>query len=68
MLATAAVAALLFARAFVRLRRRGRADHAGWGRAVLFASGLALMTIPLVSPLDAAGDNFLLSATCWSMS
>ncbi len=61
-LAAAAVAALLFARAFVRLRRRGRSDHADWGRAVLFASGLALMTLPLVSPLDAAGDRFLLSA------
>ncbi len=61
-LASAAVAALLFARAFVRLRRRGRSDRAGWGRAVLFACGLAVMTLPLVSPLDAAGDGYLLSA------
>ena len=61
-LAGAAVAAILFARAFLRLRRRGRSDHAGWGRAVLFACGLALVTLPLVSPLDAAGDDDLLSA------
>ncbi len=61
-LASAAVAAFLFARAFVRLRRRGRADHAGFGRAVLFACGLALLTLPLVSPLDAVADDYLLSA------
>ncbi len=61
-LAAAAIAGLLFARGFVRLRRRGRCDHAGWGRAVLFGCGLALMTLPLVSPLDAAADDFLLSA------
>lgn len=61
-LAAAAVATLLFARGFVRLRRRGRPDHAGWSRALLFGCGLALMALPLVSPLDAAGDDFLLSA------
>ncbi|HEX4518580.1 MAG TPA: cytochrome c oxidase assembly protein [Gaiellaceae bacterium] len=61
-LAAAAVAAVLFARGFIRLRRRGRRDHAGWSRALLFAAGLALMTLPLVSPLDAAADDFLLSA------
>jgi cytochrome c oxidase assembly factor CtaG len=44
-----------FGRAFVRLRRRGRSDHAGWGRAVLFAAGLALAVLPLVSPL--AGES-----------
>ena len=58
----AAVAAVLFAQAFVRLRRRGRTDHAGWDRAALFAGGLALAVLPLVSPLDAAGDHYLLSA------
>ena len=61
-LAGAATAALLFARAFIRLRRRGRTDHAGWSRAALFGCGLALVTLPLVSPLDAAGDEYLLSA------
>jgi len=60
-LALAALAALLFAQAFVRLRRRGRADHAGWGRAVLFLVGLCLAVLPLISPLDAVGDIYLLS-------
>jgi hypothetical protein len=40
-----------FGRAFVRLRRRGRHDHAGWDRAALFAGGMTLAVIPLVSPL-----------------
>ncbi len=61
-LAGVAVAAILFARAFIRLRRRGRSDHASWGRAALFGTGLALLTLALVSPLDAAGDEDLLSA------
>jgi putative membrane protein len=60
-LGAAFVALLRFAQAFVRLRRRGRHDHAGWDRAALFAGGLALVTLPLVSPLDAAGDDYLLS-------
>ncbi len=60
--ALAAVAALCFARGFVRLRRRGRKDHAPWSRAVLFALGLALIVIPLVSPLDDLADRYLLSA------
>jgi len=61
-LAAATVAAVLFAQAFVRLRRRGRSDHAPWTRPFLFAAGLALAVLPLVSPLDAAGDQYLLSA------
>jgi putative membrane protein len=61
-LASAAVAAFLFASAFVRLRRRGRADHTGFGRAVLFGCGLALLILPLLSPLDAVADDYLLSA------
>ena len=61
-LAGAALAALLFAQAFVRMRRRGRSDYADWKRAALFAAGLALLMLPLVSPLDAAGDDYLLSA------
>jgi cytochrome c oxidase assembly factor CtaG len=43
-----------FARAFVRLRRRGRSDHASWARAALFATGLALGVAPLVTPLGGA--------------
>ena len=61
-LAIAALGTVLFVQAFVRLRRRGRADHAGWDRPALFAAGLALGVLPLVSPLDAAGDHYLLSA------
>ncbi|HEY3921021.1 MAG TPA: cytochrome c oxidase assembly protein [Gaiellaceae bacterium] len=58
----AAVAALRFAQGFVRLRRRGRQDHADWTRPVLFTAGLALAVLPLVSPLDRAGDEYLISA------
>src|SRR5215218_11031906 len=57
----AVVAAVLFAQAFVRLRGR-RPDHAPWSRAALFAAGLALVVLPLVSPLDHIGDEELLSA------
>jgi putative membrane protein len=54
------LALVLFAQAFVRLRRR-RLDHAPWSRAVLFAAGLTLLVVPLVSPLDHVGDEELLS-------
>jgi putative membrane protein len=57
----AALALVLFVQAFVRLRRR-RAEHAPWTRALLFAAGLALLVLPLVSPLDHVGDEELLSA------
>ena len=52
----------LFTQAFVRLRLRGRADHAGWRRALLFVIAVAIGTLALVSPLDAAGEQYLLSA------
>jgi putative membrane protein len=55
------LALVLFAQAFVRLRRR-RPDHAPWSRALLFAAGLTLLVVPLVSPLDQVGDEELLSA------
>ncbi|HSB38249.1 MAG TPA: cytochrome c oxidase assembly protein [Gaiellaceae bacterium] len=57
----AALAAVLFVQAFLRLRRR-KADHAPWSRAALFSAGLALVVLPLVSPLDHWGDEQLLSA------
>jgi cytochrome c oxidase assembly factor CtaG len=57
----AAVALLLFVQGFVRLRRRGRGDHAGWCRAALFLLAVAIGTLALVSPLDAVGDSYLLS-------
>src|SRR5262245_2748038 len=61
-IALAAVAAACFARGFVRLRRRGRSDHAPWTRVALFATGFELLLLPLLSPLDLLGDRYLLSA------
>jgi putative membrane protein len=58
----AAVAALLFLQAVVRLRRRGRADLAGWDRIALFAAGLGVTVFALVGPLDRVADDKLLSA------
>jgi putative membrane protein len=58
----AVVAALLFAQAVVRLRRRGRADLAGWDRVALFTAGLAATLFALVGPLDRIADEKLLSA------
>ena len=55
----AGVALLLFA-AFLRLRRRGRADHAR-SRPVLFLLAVAIGTLALVSPLDEVGDSYLMS-------
>lgn len=58
----AAVGALLFAQAVVRLRRRGRADLAGGDRVALFAVGLGVTLFALIGPLDDLADNKLLSA------
>ena len=58
----ATVAALLFLQAVARLRRRGRADLAGWDRIALFAVGLGLSVFALVGPLDRIADDKLLSA------
>src|SRR2546421_3736947 len=58
----AAVALALFVRGFLRLRRHGGARHADGWRVLLIVLALALATLPLVSPLDQAGDEYLLSA------
>jgi cytochrome c oxidase assembly factor CtaG len=58
-LGAGALALWRFWHGFLRLRRRGRHDHAGWDRALLFTAGLALATLPLVSPLDAEADRLL---------
>jgi putative membrane protein len=58
----AAVAALFFAQAVVRLRRRGRSDLAGWDRIALFAAGLGVSLFAVVGPLDRLADDKLLSA------
>ena len=42
--------------------RRRRPDHAPWTRAVLVGAALALLALPLDSPLDGLGDEELLSA------
>jgi cytochrome c oxidase assembly factor CtaG len=52
---------MLFLRGFLRLRRLGRTDHAGWSRLALFLLALTLGTLALVSPLDQVGDSYLLS-------
>jgi putative membrane protein len=57
--ALAVVAALLFGQGIVRLRRRGRADLAGWDRVGLFGLGLALTVVALVGPLERAADDHL---------
>jgi len=57
----AGVVLALFVQAFVRLRLRGRADHADWSRPLLFVLAVAVGTLPLVSPLDEIGDSYLLS-------
>ena len=56
-----AVALALFAQGFVRLRRRGRRDHASWARAWLFLAGIAVALAALMSPLDAVGEQYLAS-------
>ena len=56
------LAVSMFVHAVVRLRRRGRVDLAGPDRMALFAAGLALVVLPLVSPLDGVADRYLLSA------
>ena len=57
----AAAALCLFAQGFARLRRRSP-EHAGAGRAVLFAIAVLVATLPVVSPLDTVADDYLLSA------
>src|SRR2546423_2873583 len=57
----AGVVLALFAQAFVRLRRRERADPADWSLPLLLLVAVALGTLPLVSPLDEVGDSYLLS-------
>jgi cytochrome c oxidase assembly factor CtaG len=58
-LVPAGIVVALFVQAFVRLRTRGRTDHAGWGRAALFAAAVAVAVLALVSPIDSVGDDLL---------
>ena len=61
-LAGSALALVLFAQAWIRLRRRGRRDLAGYDRLALFVLAVVLGTLALVSPLDPIGEEYLLSA------
>ncbi len=61
-LAGAAVALAFFYRAFFRLRRRGRRDHAGWSRAALFTAAVVIAILALASPLDSIAEEYLVSA------
>jgi cytochrome c oxidase assembly factor CtaG len=56
----AVVALTLFAQAFLRLRARGRRDRAPVSRVLLFTLAVAILTLALVSPLDAIGEEYLL--------
>ncbi len=56
------LALALFCQGFVRLRRRGRTDHAGWDRAAIFVTAVLLVLLALDSPLDTVADDYLLSA------
>jgi putative membrane protein len=59
-LVPAALAVLLFAQGWLRLRRRGRADLADWKRAALFGSGLLVVLAGLLSPIHSIGEDHLL--------
>jgi cytochrome c oxidase assembly factor CtaG len=56
------LAMALYLRAFIRLRRRGRADRASLGRLALFSGGVTLAVLALISPIDPIGERYLLSA------
>jgi cytochrome c oxidase assembly factor CtaG len=58
-IATAALATAAFVHGFVRLRRRGRADLAGWDRAALFGMAVALWLFALSPQVDKLADQLL---------
>ena len=60
-LVLAAVAMAFFVHGWRRLRRR-RVELAPWSRVWLFASGILLVLLGLVSPLDAIAEQYLQSA------
>jgi putative membrane protein len=57
----AVLALVLYLRAWTRLRRRGRRDHASLGRLACFTGGVGLAVLALVSPVDPIGEQYLLS-------
>jgi hypothetical protein len=62
-LAAAALAAVVFAQACLPLRRRGRGDQAGLGRAALFASGLRVID-GRYAALAVMAERYLTLAVC----
>ena len=56
---SAAFATAAFVHGFARLRRRGRADLAGWDRAALFGIAVALWLFALSPPVDELADGLL---------
>jgi hypothetical protein len=58
----AAAGLALVARAFLRLRRRGRTDLASPGSGLLCLLGVAVITLALESSLDPIGEDYPLSA------
>jgi cytochrome c oxidase assembly factor CtaG len=61
-LALGALALLLYAQAFVRLRRRSGRTHATAVNASLYVAGVAISLLALVSPVDSVAEEQLLSA------
>ena len=58
----AALAVVLYVRAFARLRGRGRPEHARVGNLLLFVGGVAAGALAVVSPLDEVAEEKLLTA------
>ncbi|HZL54885.1 MAG TPA: cytochrome c oxidase assembly protein [Solirubrobacteraceae bacterium] len=54
------LACALFAQGWLRLRRRGRPDLASWTRMALFGTGIFVILMGLISPIDTIGENHLL--------
>lgn len=57
--AGAALAIAFFLQGWLRLRERGRPDLASWRRFALFMAGMAVVTLAIVSPIDAVGERYL---------
>lgn len=61
-LIVAAIAIAFFLQGWLRLRGRGRTDHAGWDRLALFLGGIVVVLLAVVSPLDPIAEEYLQSA------
>lgn len=60
--AGAAISCAFFLQGWLRLRRRGRPDLAPWSRVGLFMAGISVVTLAIVSPVDAVGEGYLQAA------